>query len=583
MDGSDDEQVTEQVKFNAKSDMRNVVLKKEMKFPNAKVFRAALREYAVKKPVDIKFKLNERTKISVHCKNGSKRKAKNLINGDEQLQYGILRDYAQMITTVDKGSRVILQTKMANEASQPKFKRMYIRFNVQKVGFLGGCRPFIGLDGCHIKHRFGGQILPATAKDANDNIFPVAMAVVEQEPGSLGYGFLEIFADDIGRLEELQLVFISDRQKGLIPAIETLFPTVKHRYCVKHIYNNFKVDHKGLEPKDALRRCAAAKTVREFERCIQYIRDLDEKAYEYLANIAPAQWTRSHFSTRALTNCLVNNLSESFNAMILKSRDKHILAMLEWIRVRLMTRLYTKREGIQKYARKLYPSIQDRLEKLKVESKSFSTTPAGSFLYEVGSQYERHVVDLVKKTCSYRFWDINGIPCKHAIIAIYTNIETLEDYTHPCYFKETYMEIYKEVLPPMPGQSEWAKTGQPAPLAPHIYKSLGRPPKQRKRVSNEPRNPYKASRLNRPVRCEKCKKERHNSRGCKAGITGETPWQRRQRLAREKAARGREPAPRSAPKPAPQPPSQQPTQTYNMMSATQPSSSQPKSHTARET
>ena len=38
MDGSDNEQV----KFNAKIDMRNVVLKKEMKFPNAKVFRAAL-------------------------------------------------------------------------------------------------------------------------------------------------------------------------------------------------------------------------------------------------------------------------------------------------------------------------------------------------------------------------------------------------------------------------------------------------------------------------------------------------------------------------------------------------------------
>ena len=66
MDGSNDEQV----EFNAKSNMRNVVLKKEMKFPNAKVFRAALREYAIKKPVDMKFKLNERTKISVHYKNG---------------------------------------------------------------------------------------------------------------------------------------------------------------------------------------------------------------------------------------------------------------------------------------------------------------------------------------------------------------------------------------------------------------------------------------------------------------------------------------------------------------------------------
>ena len=74
----------------------------------------------------------------------SKRKAKDLIDGDEQLQYGVLRDYAQMINTVDKGSRVTLQTEMADETSQPKFKRIYVKFNAQKVGFLGGCRPFIG-------------------------------------------------------------------------------------------------------------------------------------------------------------------------------------------------------------------------------------------------------------------------------------------------------------------------------------------------------------------------------------------------------------------------------------------------------
>ena len=39
---------------------------------------------------------------------------------------------------------------------------------------------------------------------------------------------------------------------GLVTAIKMFFPIVKHRYYVKHIYNNFKVDHKGLELKDAL-------------------------------------------------------------------------------------------------------------------------------------------------------------------------------------------------------------------------------------------------------------------------------------------------------------------------------------------
>ena len=57
-----------------------------------------------------------------------------------------------------------------------------------------------------------------------------------------------------------------------------LFLTYKYRYCVKHIYNNFKVDRKALELKDALWRCAGATTIREFERRMQELKDLDVKA-----------------------------------------------------------------------------------------------------------------------------------------------------------------------------------------------------------------------------------------------------------------------------------------------------------------
>ena len=68
---------------------------------------------------------------------------------------------------------------------------MYIRYNAQKVGFLGGYRLIIGLDRCHLKGRFGGQILAATVRDANDNIFLVAFAVVEQENKDSWVWFLQ--------------------------------------------------------------------------------------------------------------------------------------------------------------------------------------------------------------------------------------------------------------------------------------------------------------------------------------------------------------------------------------------------------
>ena len=87
----------------------------------------------------------------------------------------------------------------------------------------------------------------------------------------------------------------------------------------------------------------------------------------------------------------------------------------------------------------------------------------------------------------------------------------------------------------MPGQSEWVETNQLGPVAPHVYKPPSRPPKQRKRDPEEPRNPYRVSRMNKTIKCGKCHKEGHNARGCKAGITDETSWQNRDRLAKSTA------------------------------------------------
>ena len=90
---------------------------------------------------------------------------------------------------------------------------------------------------------------------------------------------------------------------------------------------------------------------------MQELKDLDVKAWEYLADINPTQWSKSHFSSRALCDCLANDLSESFNVMILEAGDKSILAMLEWIRVRLMTKQYKKMKGIAKYTGNVCPNI----------------------------------------------------------------------------------------------------------------------------------------------------------------------------------------------------------------------------------
>ena len=70
--------------------------------------------------------------------------------------------------------------------------------------------------------------------------------------------------------------------------METLFPTVEYRYCVKHIYNNVKVNHKGMELKSVLWRCVGTTSARKFEKGMDHLKSLDEQVWKYLADIEPA-------------------------------------------------------------------------------------------------------------------------------------------------------------------------------------------------------------------------------------------------------------------------------------------------------
>ena len=51
----------------------------------------------------------------------------------------------------------------------------------RKILFHNGCRPFIGVDGCHLKGKYGGVLLAAVGMDANNGIVLLALYVCEIE------------------------------------------------------------------------------------------------------------------------------------------------------------------------------------------------------------------------------------------------------------------------------------------------------------------------------------------------------------------------------------------------------------------
>ena len=56
-------------------------------------------------------------------------------------------------------------------------------------------------------------------------------------------------------------------------------------------------------------------------------------------------------------------MCESFNGHLVKARQKHILAMLDWVRVDAMNRLYKKRVEANKWFCQVSPSACAKLNK----------------------------------------------------------------------------------------------------------------------------------------------------------------------------------------------------------------------------
>ena len=93
------------------------------------------------------------------------------------------------------------------------FQRIYVSLDAYKKGFMQACRPIISLDGCFLKSSFGGQLLCAVGKDANENMYPIAYAVVEKECTDSWNWFIDILLNDLGSVQEKGWVFMLDQQK----------------------------------------------------------------------------------------------------------------------------------------------------------------------------------------------------------------------------------------------------------------------------------------------------------------------------------------------------------------------------------
>ncbi|XP_019196245.1 PREDICTED: uncharacterized protein LOC109190237 [Ipomoea nil] len=361
---------------------------------------------------------------------------------------------------------------------KPRFLRLYVCFAACKEGFLRGCRPIFGLDGCHLKgSQKRGQLLSAIGLDGDNCMFPIAFAVVEGELKESWTWFLKLLDNDlnIGSNPHAWTI-ISDKQKGLLPAVEELFTGLEQRFCVRHMHANFLKDgFTGNVLKLKLWAVCKATTEADFKRYMEELKEENDKAAEWLAARDPRHYCRAFFSTFPKCDMLLNNLCESWNSTILSLRDKPILTMVDKIRIYLMTRMQKNRDKMKTYQHKICPKIRKCLEDAKDMSARYSTYKSHDNIYQVDDQnFKTFKVDLSQRQCSCRGWDLTGIPCSHGVAAIRKQRESPEDYVHQCYTVETYLTAYEPAILPIQSSDLWVKSDLPAPIPPKHLKELKR-------------------------------------------------------------------------------------------------------------
>ncbi|KAK8677355.1 hypothetical protein V6N13_142899 [Hibiscus sabdariffa] len=288
------------------------------------------------------------------------------------------------------------------------------------------------------------------------------------------------------------LTLLSDMQKGLLEEVQQCLPHVEHRYCARHMYANWKKDHKGGDLQLLFWNCCKATTQPLFRKHADRIGKLKPKAYVDLMEKDPSHWSKAFFSTRSKCDAIDNNFCEAFNSAIIGARFNSIISMFEDIRHYVMHRLVEHKKKSISWKGELCPRIAKKLEEHKVRSSFCHVIRNGADGYE----------------------DLTGITCPHVVSVILYREESLENYVLHLYKKEVYQELYSVVIPTIPSEKYWKDSGMGKIDPPLKRKLPGRSKHKRRKDEGEVKGKTKLRKLGAKISCRCCGLTGHNIRTC---------------------------------------------------------------------
>ncbi|XP_011100188.2 uncharacterized protein LOC105178424 [Sesamum indicum] len=324
------------------------------------------------------------------------------------------------------------------------------------------CRNLISVDETHLYTKYKHKMLIAAAMDGNQQVLPLAFAVVDEESLLSWKWFLRQLSRHIIRGRR-GICLISDRHAGITRAVrecpDFVPPNGVHRYCLRHVCSNFNSKYKNVVLKDLCWRAGSEYQIRKFNRTMEEIKKQSLEAFQWLDRIDKEKWTASHDGGWRC-GILTTNMSECINGVLKGARRLPLTAIAEmtfqrsvhYFRERLArsTVMLTNNQLWTDFAYKMFTRWhQNSVEHTVTKFHQFQQSASVVTRRHGGHGVNTHVVKIANRECSCGKWTQFGLPCSHArkvCAAFMINAASMvKDYYDIMTYKNTYSKSFEPV------------------------------------------------------------------------------------------------------------------------------------------
>jgi hypothetical protein len=202
----------------------------------------------------------------------------------------------------------------------------------QSIEAFKHCRPVISIDGTFLTGKFEGTMLICIGTDAEDQLVPLAFAIVRKEDTDSWCWFLRLVRKHVigvGR----DVCVISDRHAGIMNAVEEEMPgygQIHHRWCTRHLAQNLiRRDHTKDNFKlfEEVCRQREVKLFNEKLEALKLATNVDGRQFLSDLMSSKEKWTLAYDTGGWRWGFMTSNMAEMFNSLLRGCRGLPVTAI----------------------------------------------------------------------------------------------------------------------------------------------------------------------------------------------------------------------------------------------------------------